>query len=74
MKDIGYIDLEFKGSYMETGIKAETAEQLQYRRGYTLGAIDYHQKEQNPKQIAFFESSLKLIDKRMKRIKKEAGA
>lgn len=28
-----------------------------------IGAIEYHKKENNPKQIEFFECELKLINK-----------
>ena len=67
MNDVGYIDIAYKGSCVENKVKSiQTKENLLYRRGYTLGAIEFHKREQNPKQILFFESELKLIDKILK--------
>ena len=67
MNDVRYLDLPFCGSEMETSIKtARTKEPLRYRLGYTQGAIDFHIKEQNPKQVDFFQSAANLINKRLK--------
>jgi len=64
MNDIGYVNIPYKGSCAENTVKSiQTKESLLYRRGYTEGAVDYHKKEQNPKQVLFFETELKLIDK-----------
>lgn len=67
MNDIGYVNIDYKGSYAENTVKGiQCREDLLYRRGYTEGAIEFHKKEQNPKTIKFFESELKLIDKMLK--------
>lgn len=42
MNDIGYIKISYEGLYLHTTDKRLNLEQLEYRRGYVLGAIDYH--------------------------------
>lgn len=66
MNDIGYVIGEYRGSQAETGVNTATMEQLEMLRHAYLGAIYYHQKEENPLQVQFFESGLKLVDKRLK--------
>ena len=62
MNDIGYLDLPFHGSEMEINIKTtRTKESLRYRLGYTQGAIDFHTKEQNPKQVDTFLDTTDMI-------------
>lgn len=68
MNDIGYENIKYKGSDAEITVKGLSMDSLKYRRRYTEMAIDYHKKEQNPKQIVFFEAELKLIDKRLKQL------
>ena len=67
MNDIGYLDIPFHGSEAETSIKtARTKEQLRYRLGYEQGAVAFHTKENNPRQVEFFQSAVNLINKRLK--------
>lgn len=53
MNDIGYINCEYKGSTAYNSIMSASKECLLYRLGYTKGAIEYHTKENNPRQIKF---------------------
>ena len=57
---------------MHNTVKGLDKEQLEYRRGYTIGAINHHTKENNPGQIKFFSDELKLIDKRLKQYNKRS--
>lgn len=65
MNDIGYISETFKGSINETNIKTSENWQLKNMLRYYEMAILYHNKEQNPKQVIFFQSGLNLINKRL---------
>lgn len=66
MNDIGYVNITFKGSMNETSIKTASEKQLQNLLPYYSGAVKYHTKEQNPKQVVFFQAGEKLIKKRLK--------
>lgn len=66
-----YIDIAYKGSYAENTVKSLDLEGLKYRRGYTVGAINYHKKERNEGQIKFFSDELRLIDKKIKQLQKK---
>lgn len=68
MNDIGYLDLPFKGSELEITIKTASGDGLQNLLRYSEMAVDYHTKEQNPKQIIFFQSGVNLISKRLKKL------
>ena len=65
MNDIGYLDLPFKGSECETAIITADKDGLKNLLHASEGAIDYHTKEQNPKQIIFFESARDLCNLRL---------
>lgn len=69
---MAYIDIEYKGSYAYNTVKSLTKEQLEYRRGYTQIAVNYHTKNNNPGQVKFFADELKLIDKRLKEYNKRS--
>lgn len=68
MNDIGYEKIEYKNSYAYNTVKSLSKEELLYRKGYTEGAIKYHQEENNPNQIKFFQDELNLIKGRLKRM------
>lgn len=68
MNDIGYEKIEYKNSYAYNTVKSLSKEELLYRRGYTGGAIKFHEEENNPCQIKFFTDELNLINKRLKRM------
>ena len=68
MNDIGYLDLKFQGSECEINIRTAQDWQLKNILTYAKGAINFHTKEQNPKQVIFFQSGLDLINKRLKRL------
>lgn len=67
MNDIGYENLNYKNSVGYTTVISLNVEQLQYRKGYTEGAIEFHIKNNNPRQVAFFTEELNLINKRLKK-------
>lgn len=65
-----YVDLEYKNSVnCNTVMSINSKESLEYRRGYTVAAIEFHKKEGNVGQVIFFEDELKLIDRRLKHMK-----
>jgi len=66
VNDIGYLDLKFKGSELETTIRTARKDGLRNLLYYSEGAVIFHTKEQNPKQIEFFQSAVNLINKRLK--------
>jgi len=70
MNDIGYENLNYKDSVGYTTVISANEEELRYRKGYTKGAIKFHIKENNPKQIKFFTEELNLINKRLKKYEK----
>jgi len=64
---MGYIDEEYKGSIAYNSVMSITnREDLLYRRGYTVGAVEFHKKEGNEGQVKFFQDELNLIDRRLK--------
>ncbi len=71
MNDIGYIDIEYKNSYLHNSI-GSGMEQLVECKRYTKMAIEFHTKEQNPKQEFFFTEHLKEIERRIDKIKNES--
>ena len=44
-----------------------TRTQLLNRKPYTLGAIEYHEREGNVEQVLFIKYALALIEKRLKK-------
>jgi hypothetical protein len=46
-------------------MNATTPEQLKNRRRYTVMAIEFHERENDPGQVEFFREELFLIDKRL---------
>lgn len=64
---MAYIDCEYKGSIAYNSVMSITnKENLLYRRGYAVGAVEFHKKEGNAGQVKFFEDEVKLIDRRLK--------
>ncbi len=58
---------EYKGSPAYSAVMgATTADQLRNRKRYTLMAIDHHRQAGNADQVAFFETDLALIEKRLR--------
>jgi hypothetical protein len=66
MNDIGYLDLPFHGSELETTIKTARRSGLENLLRYSEGAVRFHKKELNPKQTDFFQSAVNLINKQLK--------
>lgn len=70
MNDIRYLDLQFKGDIMETTIlhSLNDIESLNYYMGYVKGAVNFHIKENNPKQVEFFQAALDLCIKKQNKL------
>jgi len=66
MNDIGYITETFKGSINETNIKTSSLEEVKYMLRYYEMAVEYHNKQQNPNQVLFFQGGINLINKILK--------
>jgi hypothetical protein len=66
MNDIGYLDLQFTGSEAYNTIKTADIDGLKNLLRYSEMAVDFHTKEQNLKQVIFFQSGVDLINKRLK--------
>jgi hypothetical protein len=67
--DPKYIDMEYKNSHAYTTVMSLSKEQLEYRKSYTIGAIEYHTTHNNIGQIKFFTDDLVLINERLKALK-----
>lgn len=68
MNDIGYIDETFEGSICENTIKTSNKDGLKNLLYACEGAVIFHTKEQNPKQVIFFQSGINLCNKRLKKL------
>ena len=69
---MGYIDIDYQGSYAENSVKYETLEELMNRRRYAEMAVDFHREEGNQLPLKFFSDQLKHINKRIKHLEKRA--
>jgi hypothetical protein len=65
MNDIGYITCQFINSPCHTSKIGATKEQLTNARRNMIMAIEFHQKENNPGQVKFFQDGLNWIDKKL---------
>jgi hypothetical protein len=65
MNETKYITQEYKGSEAYKCVMGATKEQLQHRKYYTQGAIDYHKLSGNTEQEKFFREEMALINKRL---------
>jgi hypothetical protein len=71
---MAHLNIQYQNSAAyHSVIGAKTAEQLLNRKRYTIGAIEYHEREGNPEQAAFFKSDLALIEKRLAKIAPDKG-
>jgi len=68
MNDTGYIKCDFKNSISYNTVKTANKGQLLNRLPYVEGVIKFHQDENNPNQIKFFQDQLNLIKRRLKRL------
>lgn len=71
MNDSGYITITYKGSYLFNSLTYDYS-QLKRQKQYTVGAIEFHKREDNPKQEAFFKEHLIEIEKRISKAYDEA--
>ena len=67
--DKGYINIPYRESECFKAVNSiNHIEGLKNHREAAAGAIHYHEKEGNPKQVAFFTQHLNFIDKKLKKL------
>lgn len=72
MNDVGFVITEYAGSECAHATERADIDQLVRRRRVTEFAIWYHEREMNPKQVAFFAADLSHIDRRIEKLKRAA--
>jgi hypothetical protein len=65
-----YPDVKYKGSEAYNSVMHADLDQLQCRKPYTIGAIEFHKKEGNAGQVKFWTDELELIEKRIASLSK----
>lgn len=66
---MAYLNIPYQNSAAYNAVMgATTAAHLLNRKPYTLGAIEYHEREGNVEQVSFFKSDLALIEERLTKL------
>ena len=71
---MAYLNIPYQNSAAYHSVMGcTTRAQLLNRKPYTIMAIEFHEMEGNAEQVAFFQSDLALIEKRLTMLAPDKG-